>query len=98
MKKSKNPHLGSSLDELLEEEGSLASSEALAAKRVLAWQIAQAMAEKNMTKKAMAEAMNTSRSSLDRLLDPDNLSITLSTMERAAEVIGKRLRILLVEG
>lgn len=65
----------------------------MAAKRVLAYQIAEAMREQGLNKAAMARAMRTSRSALDRLLDPTVSSVTLSTLERAAKAVGKRLRI-----
>jgi len=83
-------------DDFLEEEGLLAEAEAVAVKRVIAYQIAQMMTKQNMTKTAMAERMNTSRAALDRLLDPDNKSVTLQTLERAAAVLGKKLQIELV--
>ena len=70
--------------------------DAIAIKRVLAWQIFQLMQEKGLTKTAMAQEMNTSRASLDRLLDPENTSVTLNTMVNAAKAVGKRLRIELV--
>ena len=70
---------------------------AIALKRVLAWQIAQAMEVQGFSKASMADAMNTSRSALDRLLDPDNIAVTLKTMDRAAAVLGKQLRIELVD-
>ncbi len=94
---SSNPYIGSSLDDLLEEEGTLAEIRSIALKRVIAWQIEQAMIEKNLTKSAMAKAMKTSRASLDRLLDPQNPSVTLDTIERAAKAVGKRLRLELVD-
>jgi antitoxin HicB len=94
---SNNLHIGSSLDDLLEEEGVLSEVNAIALKRVLAWQIEQEMAARNMTKTAMAAAMHTSRPALDRLLDPTNTSITLHTMDRAATVMGKRLHLELVD-
>ena len=94
---SSNPYIGSSLDDLLEEDGALAEINAIALKRVLAWQISQAMVENKLTKTKMAKQMKTSRASLDRLLDPENTSVTLSTMERAAKIVGKRLRIDLVD-
>ncbi|NIJ41428.1 putative transcriptional regulator [Parvibaculum indicum] len=94
----KNIHLGSSLDDLLEEEGLLAEAQAIAIKRVLAWKLAEAMKEENLTKSALAKTMNTSRSALDRLLDPDNPSVTLLTMEKAAAAIGKTLRVELIDG
>lgn len=92
-----NPHIGSSLDELLEEDGLLAEVNAIAIKRVLAWQVSEAMSNQGLNKSQMAEQMMTSRTSLDRLLDPDNTSVTLKTLERAATVLGKRLQIALVD-
>ena len=92
-----NPHIGSSLDDLLEEDGILFEANAIALKRVLAWQILQEMGKRGLSKSQMAVSMSTSRSSLDRLLDPDNVSVTLRTMERAASVLGKRVRIELVD-
>jgi predicted XRE-type DNA-binding protein len=94
---SKNPYIGSSVDDLLEEEGTRAEIESLALKRALAWQVQQAMEQKKLTKTAMAKAMKTSRTSLERLLDPDNSSVTLDTIERAAAAIGKRIRLELVD-
>ncbi|MEL6231106.1 MAG: Fis family transcriptional regulator [Cyanobacteria bacterium J06627_3] len=90
-------HVGSSFDDFLEEEGILAEVSAIALKRVLAWQIAQAMEIQGLNKASMADAMNTSRSALDRLLDPENIAVTLKTMDRAATVLGKRLRIELID-
>ena len=92
-----NPHIGSSLDELLEEEGILGEISAIAIKRVLAWQVSEAMNDQGLNKSQMAEQMKTSRTSLDRLLDPENTSVTLKTLERAASVLGKRLQIELVD-
>ena len=74
-----NKHIGSSLDEFLAEEGLLESSQSAAIKRVLSWQITQFMKKKNLSKATMAARMNTSRSALDRLLDPGNESVTLAT-------------------
>lgn len=90
-------HVGSSFDDFLEEEGILAEVSAIALKRVLAWQIAQAMEIQGFSKASMADAMNTSRSALDRLLDPENIAVTLKTMDRAAAVLGKQLRVELVD-
>jgi len=92
-----NPYIGSSLDELLEEEGVLSEVSAIAIKRVLAWQVSEAMSTQGLNKSQMAAQMRTSRTSLDRLLDPDNTSVTLKTLERAATVLGKRLQIGLVD-
>jgi len=88
-----NKHIGSSFDDFLEEDGILAETEAIAIKRVIAYQVSQLMKSKKLSKVAMAQQMNTSRSALDRLLDPQNTSITLQTLEHAAHAIGKRLRI-----
>ncbi len=89
-------HLGSSLDEFLAEEGLLAEAEAIAWKRVIAFQIARLMREQNLSKAEMARRMETSRAAVDRLLDPENDSATLITLERAALVLGKRLQVSLV--
>ena len=90
-------HLGSDFDDFLREEGLLDDAEAVAAKRVLAYQISRAMEEQKLTKSAMARRMGTSRSSLDRLLDPSVPSVTLLTLEKAARVLGKKVRIEMVE-
>ena len=90
-------YVGSSFDDFLEEEGIFAEVSAFALKRVLAWQIAQAMEIQGFNKASMADAMSTSRSALDRLLDPENIAVTLKTMDRAAAVLGKQLRIELVD-
>ena len=89
-------HLGSSLDDFLEEEGRLAEAEAVAAKRVLAFQIAKLMAEQQLSKDEMARRMNTSRAAVDRLLGPETESATLATLEKAASALGRRLHIALV--
>ena len=94
---TKNPHIGSSFDDFLEEEGIRAEAEAAALKRVIAWQISRAMKQDRVTKIQMAERMRTSRSALDRLLDPDNKSVTLDTISRAAVTLGKRIRFSLVD-
>jgi antitoxin HicB len=86
-------HIGSFLDDLLVEDGTLADTEAVALKRVIAWQVERGMNEKQISKSDMARAMRTSRAALDRLLDPKNESVTLRTMTRAAKVLGKRLRL-----
>jgi predicted XRE-type DNA-binding protein len=90
-------HVGSDLDDFLREEGLLEEVEAVAAKRVLAYQISEAMKDQDLSKAAMARRMGTSRSSLDRLLDPEVPSVTLLTIEKAAHVLGKRVRIQMVD-
>jgi antitoxin HicB len=82
---------GSSFDSFLEEDGIREEVEAVAIKRVLAWQLEQEMKRQQKTKQAMAKQLRTSRSQLDRLLDPRNASVTLDTMSRAARALGKRL-------
>jgi len=97
MTKARNPHVGSELDDFLKEDGILAEAHAVAIKRALAWQVSQTMAEENLSKSEMARRMHTSRAALNRLLDPDNPSVTLLTMDKAASVLGKRLRVELVD-
>ena len=96
MMSKRKGHIGSSFEDFLKEEGSYEETTAIAVKRVLAWQLAQAMEEKHMSKNQMAKAMNTSRSQLDRILDPDNDTIQLNTVIKAARVLGHQLRIELV--
>jgi len=89
-------YLGDTLDDFLEEEGLLAEAEAIAAKRVIAYQISLLMNEQNLSKAEMARRMQTSRAAVDRLLDPNNESATLATLEKAALALGKRLQVALV--
>ncbi len=93
---AKNPHEGSSFDDFLKEDGIYEECTAGALKKVLAWQLEEEMKKKNITKKVMAERMETSRSQLDRLLDPEKTGVSLETMQRAASVVGRELRIDLV--
>ena len=93
--KTKNPHIGSSFDDFLEEQGILEECEYQALKEVLADQVRKAMEEKHISKTAMAERMQTSRRQLDRLLDPDVPNITLATMAKAAKAVGRELHITL---
>ena len=88
---------GSTFDSFLEEEGILEEVEAVAVKRVIAWQLAEAMKAGKISKKAMAERLGTSRSQLDRLLDPENSAVHLQTIARAARAVGKRLRLDMVD-
>jgi DNA-binding Xre family transcriptional regulator len=86
-----NKHIGSNFDDFLEEEGILAKTEAVAVKRVIAFQVEQMMKEQNLSKTEMSRRMNTSRAALDRLLDPANQAVTLLTLDRAARALGRRL-------
>ena len=92
----KKTHVGESFEEYLREQGTLAETTAVAVKRVLAWQLQQAMTEQQISKNQMARAMQTSRSQLDRILDPGNDNIQLATLLNAARVLGRELRIDLV--
>jgi len=89
----KQQALGSSFDDFLEEESLLSEVDALATKRVIAYQVAESMKEKNISKTEMAKRMGTSRSSLNRLLDPLNTSVSLATIESAVVALGKQLSI-----
>jgi antitoxin HicB len=96
-KKAAFDHTGSTFESFLEEEGILDEVDAVAIKRVIAWQLSEAMKAGNLTKKAMAERIGTSRSQLDRLLDPENSAVHLQTITKAARAVGKRLRIEMVD-
>jgi DNA-binding Xre family transcriptional regulator len=85
--------IGSNFDEFLRDEQLLDDVEATAIKRMIAFQIAQEMKRRKLTKMEMASRMKTSRAALERLLDPTNPSVTLSTLERAASALGKKLRV-----
>jgi len=89
-------YIGSDFDDFLTEEGLLEDAETMAVKRVLAYQITELMKEQNLSKAEMARRMNTSRAALERLLNPENRSVTLHTMDKAARSLGKRLRLTLV--
>ncbi|MCY3555208.1 MAG: helix-turn-helix transcriptional regulator [Gemmatimonadetes bacterium] len=89
-------HVGSDFDDYLNVEGLTQEVERVAIKRVVAYQVGQYMLNQGLTKTEMARRMHTSRASLDRLLDPENSSVTLQTLERAARALGRRLHIALV--
>lgn len=93
MKRKKNPHEGSTLESFLDEAGILEEVNSRAMKRVLAWQLSEVMRKQKISKAVMAKRMKTSRAALDRLLDPDNQSVTLLTMFKAASAVGKKLNI-----
>ncbi len=84
------------LDGFLKGEGKLDEFEAVAIKEVLAWQIAEAMKANNLSRSRLAARMKTSRSQIGRLLDPTDGNVTLTTLQRAATMIGRRLRLELV--
>jgi hypothetical protein len=88
-------HMGSSIDDFLKEEGIFEEAQAQAIKEVVAWQLAQAMKGKKISKNKMAAMLKTSRTQVDRLLDPTS-DITLGSLQKAAALLGRRVRIELV--
>lgn len=88
-------HMGSSIDDFLKEEGIYEEAQAQAVKEVVAWQLGEAMKEKKISKNKMATLLKTSRTQVDRILDPKN-DITLGSLQRAAAIVGRRIVIELV--
>jgi antitoxin HicB len=88
-------NMGSSLDDFLKEEGIFEETQAQAIKEVVAWQLAEAMKKQKISKNKMATLLKTSRSQVDRLLDPKN-DITLGSLQRAAGMVGRRVSIELI--
>jgi hypothetical protein len=95
-KKKKRSHWGSSLDDFLKEEGVYEEFRAIAEKEIIAWQLQRAMKKKRITKKRMAELMQTSRTQVDKLLNPNDGNVTIETLHRAASVVGKRFQFKLI--
>jgi antitoxin HicB len=96
MKRQTKSRIGSSFDDFLKDEGVYNELETVAVKRVIAWQLEEAMKARRMSKLQMARRMKTSRSQLDRLLDPSHSGVTLETLARAAQVLGRHIRVELV--
>ncbi len=96
MTDTKNPHRGSTLDEFLDSEGINDQATAIAVKRVIAWQLQQAMHDQKISKTDMAARMSTSRRQLSRVLNPDDDNVTLETLRRAAQALGHSLRLELI--
>jgi len=92
----KNKHIGGNFDDFLREEGMLEEVEAAALKKIVAWQLEEALKKNSVTKTEMAKRMKTSRATVDRLLDATNPSVTLITLQKAARVLGRKLKIELV--
>ncbi len=92
----KNKYIGSDFNDFLKEEGIYEQTSDIAIKRVIAYQLEQEMKNQKVTKTKMAKMMNTSRAVVDRLLNPDYNSLTLNTLEKAVNVLGKRLNIAIV--
>lgn len=95
MSKKRNPHIGGSLDDFLKEEGHFDEMQAQAIKEVVAWQLAEAMKERKLSKARLAVLLKTSRTQVNRLLDPTH-DITLSSLSRAAALVGRKVRLELV--
>lgn len=91
-----NRHMGSSIDDFLREEGVLEEFQARSIKEVIAWQLDRAMKDRKLSKRRLAEMMNTSRTQVDRMLNPKDGNVTIETLQRAAEVLGRRVRVELV--
>ena len=91
-------NIGSTLEDFLRGEERLEEARQVAAKRVLAWQLQRAMQDLHLSKVEMAQRMQTSRSQLDRLLDPDNDKVQLDALNRAAAIVGKRVKLELIDG
>ena len=91
-----NQHIGSGLDDVLNEDGSLEEVSAVAMKRVIAWRIAEAMKAEGVTKKVMADRMHTSRAQLDRVLDQEQPGLTFETLSKAAAALRYKVKIDLV--
>jgi len=92
----KNNSIGSSFDDFLEEEGISEEVEAGAIKKIIAYQLLEAIQKEQLSKTALAARLDTSRAAINRLLDPENESITLLTLKKAANVLGRKLRFQLV--
>ena len=95
MSKKRNPHMGSSLDDFLKEEGTFEELQVQAIKEVVAWQLDEAMKKKNVSKARLAKLLRTSRTQVTRLLDPES-DITLSSLQRAAALVGRQVRVELI--
>jgi len=95
MSKKRNPHMGSSLDDLLKREGIFEELQVQAIKEVVAWQLEEAMKKKQVSKARLAKLLHTSRTQVNRLLDPES-DITLSSLQRAAALVGRQVKLELV--
>ena len=91
-----NKHRGSTLDNFLEGEGVLSEFQARAIKEVIAWQLAEAMKDRKLPKTALAALMKTSRTQINRVLDPNDGNVTIETLQRAAALVGRRVQLELV--
>jgi predicted XRE-type DNA-binding protein len=95
-RKHPNKHRGSSIDDFLKEEDVLEEFQARAIKEVIAWQLAEAMKERKLSKRRLAAMMHTSRTQVDRVLDPEDGNVTIETLQRAAALVGRKVQVELV--
>lgn len=93
---AKNKYMGSGIDDFLKEEGVLEEFQAQAVKEVIAWQLGQAMQDRKLSKRKLAELMHTSRTQVDRVLDPKDGNVTIETLQRAAAIVGRKIQVELV--
>lgn len=93
MKSTKHPNAGTSLEDFLKADGNYEAATAVAVKRVIAWQLQEAMAQRGMTKTSMAKQMETTRAQLDRVLNPEDENVTLVTLQRAAAAVGRKIKL-----
>ncbi len=94
-KKKKNPHMGSSLDDFLKSEGIFEEVQTQAIKELVAWQLGEAMKKRGVSKSSMAKLLHTSRTQVNRLLDPSS-DITISSLQKAAALVGRQVRVELI--
>ncbi|WP_067739201.1 helix-turn-helix domain-containing protein [Novosphingobium naphthalenivorans] len=91
-----NKHMGSGIDDFLREEGVLEEFQARSIKEVIAWELQRAMQERKLSKSRLAQMMHTSRTQVDRVLDPMDGNVTIETLQRAAAVLGRKVQVELV--
>ncbi|QCI79307.1 Fis family transcriptional regulator [Hankyongella ginsenosidimutans] len=91
-----NRHMGSGIDDFLRDEGVLEEFQARSIKEVIAWQLEKAMKDRKLSKRRLAEMMHTSRTQVDRVLDPADGNVTIETLQRAAAVLGRRVQVELI--
>ena len=96
--KPTNPHWGSPLDDFLDEEGIREEATTAAIKRVIAWQLAEEMKRRNITKARLADLMHTSRAQVNRILDPEKGNVTIETLRRAAHLLGREVELQFKDG
>ena len=91
-----NRHIGSTIDDVLKEEGVREEFQAKAVKKVIAWQLGQAMRDQHLSKRRLAQMMRTSRTQVDRVLDPNTGNVTLETLQRVAAIVGRKVQVELI--